>query len=81
MEGAENETVMETPPTEYSGHITELACFMMFVLEEKEKLFRAIRRAKGVLEMDIDSETSLNISRRSAANVLIRMADLRPLSS
>lgn len=77
MPEAENETVEELPPTEYAEHITEMAGFLMYVLEEKEKLFRAIREAKTGLDLDIDSETSLNASRQSAAKVLMSMAGLR----
>ena len=77
MQEAENETVEDMPATEYADRITELAGFMMFVLEEKEKLFRAIRDAKSALKLDIDSETSLNAARQSSARVLMNMADLR----
>ena len=77
MQEAENETVADMPSTEYAGRITELAGFMMFVLEEKEKLYRAIRDAKSALKLDIDSETSLNAARQSSARVLMHMADLR----
>ena len=77
MQEAENETVEDMPSAEYADRITELAGFMMFVLEEKEKLFRAIRDAKSALKLDIDSETSLNAVRQSSARVLMNMADLR----
>ena len=77
MPEAENETAVELPSTEYAEHITELAGFMMFLLEEKEKLFRAIREAKNGLDLDLDSETSLNAVRQSTSKVLMRMADLR----
>ena len=76
MQEAENETVEDMPSTEYADRITELAGFMMFVLEEKEKLFRAIRDAKSAQKLDIDSETSLNAARQSSARVLMNMADL-----
>ena len=77
MPEAENETVEELPPTEYAEHITEMAGFLLYVLEEKEKLFRAIREAKNGLDLDLDSETSLNAVRQSTSKVLMRMADLR----
>ena len=77
MQEAENETVEDMPSTDYADRITELAGFMMFVLEEKEKLFRAIRDAKSAQKLDIDSETSLNAARQSSARVLMNMADLR----
>ena len=77
MPEAENETVLDTPATQYAESITALAAFMMFLLAEKEKLFRAIRAAKNSMELDIDSETSLNAARQSAARTLMHMADLR----
>ncbi|MCD8117657.1 MAG: hypothetical protein LUE21_11225 [Oscillospiraceae bacterium] len=75
---AEDETVTETPATEYAGQITELTEFLLWLLGEREKLFAAIRAAKSGLPLDIDSETSLNASRQEAVRVLKHMADLRP---
>lgn len=77
MQEAENETIADLPATEYAEHITDLAGFMISILEEKEKLFRAIRDAKSGLTFDIDGETSLNASRQNAARILMHMADLR----
>ena len=42
MPEAEDETIEETPPTEYSDRITKLVGFMLFLLDEKEKLYAAI---------------------------------------
>ena len=77
MPEAENETVVETPATDYAEKITELAGFTVFLLGEKEKLFCAIRQAKNGLGIDIDGETSLNGARQAAARIFKRMADLR----
>lgn len=77
MPEAENETTAEQPATEYADRVTQLAGFMMFLLTEKEKLFQSIREAKNSLPVDIDSETSLNSARQSAARTFMRMADLR----
>ena len=77
MPGAENETVLTAPETEYYEQITDLCRFLMFLLSEKEKLFSAIRRAKDALSVDMDSEVSLNASRQSLARVFKRMNDLR----
>lgn len=38
MAEAEDETTMDLPSTEYSEKITEVAVFMMHLLEEREKL-------------------------------------------
>ncbi len=77
MPGAENETVLTAPETEYYEQITDLCRFLMFLLSEKEKLFSAIRKAKDALGVDMDSEVSLNASRQSLARVFKRMNDLR----
>ena len=77
MPGAENETVLTAPETEYYEQITDLCRFLMFLLAEKEKLFSAIRRAKDALGVDMDSEVSLNASRQGLARVFKRMNDLR----
>ena len=47
MEGAEDETTIETPPSEFAAQITEVAEFLIYLLREKEKLGRAIRTAKN----------------------------------
>lgn len=74
---AENEVVAEAPLTEYSEYITELAGFLIYILEEKEKLSAAIRAAKSTARVDIDSEVGLNSCRQQAAGIFKRMADLR----
>ena len=47
------------------------------VMEEKGRLFAAIRKAKDALDMDMDSEVSLNAARQSVARTFKRMNDLR----
>ena len=77
MPEAEDETIMIAPETEYYEQITEIAGFLLYLLGEKEKLYAAIRKAKSGLEIDMDSEVSLNISRQSIARTFKRMNDLR----
>ena len=77
MPEAEDETIEETPPTEYSDRITKLVGFMLFLLDEKEKLYAAIRSAKNSAAIDIDSETSLNSSRQRIAKILTDMTQIR----
>ena len=43
---AEDETTVEKPDTEYAEQITEIAVFLMFLLNERERLSYAIRTAK-----------------------------------
>ena len=76
MPEAENETVVEAPSTEYADRINELVAFTLYILDEKERLFRAIRKAKAALAIDIDNETSLNGDRQSVASMLAHMAGL-----
>lgn len=77
MEGAEDETTIETPPSEFAGQITEVAEFLIYLLREKEKLSRAIRTAKNALPIDMDSEVGLNSDRQEIARTLRHMAGLR----
>ena len=77
MAEAEDETVELAPSTDYADRITDLARFSMFILDEKERLFQAIRKAKSAQAFDIDSETSLNSSRQNLASVFAHMADIR----
>ena len=74
---AEDETVAATPDTEYYEQITGIAQFLMYLLNEKEALFAAIRKAKDALDIDMDSEVSLNATRQSIARTFKRMNDLR----
>ena len=77
MREAEDETVLVAPETEYYDNITELCCFTVHLLEEKEKLSAAIRKAKKTLPVDLDSETNLNNLRYRAADTFRTMNDLR----
>ena len=60
MAEAEDETVAAVPETEYYEQITDIARFLLHLLDEKETLSAAIRTAKDALDIDIDSEVSLN---------------------
>ena len=42
----QDETTLEAPETEYADQITEIAVFLMYLLDQKEQLGRAIRKAK-----------------------------------
>ena len=77
MPEAEDETVMDVAQTEYAEQITDVARFMLYLMEEKSRLFAAIRKAKDALDMDMDSEVSLNAARQSIARTFKRMNDLR----
>ena len=77
MHEAEDETIVEVPETEYADHITEMVGFMMYLLEQREKLSKAIRKAKSDLDIDMDSEVSLNIKRHELSRLISRMCDIR----
>lgn len=77
MPEAEDETVLVTPETEYYEQITDIARFLLYLLEEKTRLYAAIRKAKDSLDLDMDSEVSLNAARQSIARTFKRMNDLR----
>ena len=69
--------VLEVPETEYAEQITELVGFMVYLIDQKEQLSKAIRTAKSKLEIDMDSEVSLNSKRQELSRLLGRMSDLR----
>ena len=77
MAEVEDETVAAVPETEYYEQITDIARFLLHLLDEKETLSAAIRTAKDALDMDMDSEVSLNAARQSVARTFKRMNDLR----
>ena len=49
MAEAEDETVLAVPETEYYEQITGIARFLLYLLDEKGKLFAAIRKAKKAI--------------------------------
>ena len=55
--------------------------FAMFILDEREKLNKAIADAKASSSIDIDSEVDLNVSRRALANTLRYMAGIKSSST
>ena len=74
---AADETTLETPETEYADQITEIAHFLMYLLEERERLSYAIRDAKRAMEQDFDGEVSLNAQRQEIAALFRHMGQIR----
>jgi len=74
---AEDETTVELPNTEYADQITEVAVFLLFLLDERERLSRAIRTAKQGMAMDFDGEISLNGKRQEISAIFRNMAEIR----
>ena len=79
MAEAEDEVTMKAPSTEYSESITEMAEFLLFLLDEREKLSAAIHQAKVSLPLGagLDGEVSLNGKRQEIATLLRHMVGLR----
>ena len=77
MPEASDETVVEIPETEYCDKITDVALFLVFLLEEKSALAAAIRRAKNNLDIDMDSEVVLNSARQTVAEIFRTMNGIR----
>ena len=77
MPEAEDETVLIVPDTEYYQQITKIAQFLLFLLDEKGKLLASIRKAKNALDVDMDNEVSLNVSRQNIARIFKGMNNLR----
>ncbi len=73
----EDETVVVTPETEYADQITNVAKFLLFLLEEKGNLAASIRAAKNELDIDLDSEVSLNSTRQEIARIFYHLNNLR----
>ena len=55
MAEAEDEVTMEAPSTEYSENITEMAEFLLFLLDEREKLSAAIHMTEIELNEKIEN--------------------------
>jgi hypothetical protein len=77
MAEAENETTFELPSTEYGEQITQIAEFLLYLLDQRETLAGAIRKAKDTLPIDMDSEVSLNGKRQDLSRLFQYMANLR----
>ena len=75
---AEDEvTIDDIPDPEYTEKITDVAAFLLYLLDEKERLSKAVIETKKSLPIDMDSEVSLNSHRQEIANLFRRMADTR----
>ena len=72
----QDETTVEPFDSEYGNCATEVAVFLMYLLEERQKLSQAIRAAKQAMSMDFDGEVSLNAKRPSDSSAGIT-AELR----
>ena len=74
---AQDETTVETFDNVYGEQITAIVVFLMYLLEQREKLTYAIRQAKKGLELDFDGEASLNSARQRIATIFRYMDEIR----
>ena len=77
MAEAEDETRIQEAPSEYADRINDVVGFLLWLLNEHEKLTRAIRRTKNALRLDMDGEISLNKQRQEIAATLREMTGIR----
>lgn len=74
---AEDETTVEIPGSEYAEQMTDVASFLMYLLNERENLNQAVRKAKQGMEIDFDGEVSMNAKRQEIARLFRYMCELR----
>ena len=77
MPELENEVSVDIAPSEYADRINEIMSFLLWLLDEHEKLAKGIHNAKAALPIDMDNEVSLNSRRQQIASALRYMVDLR----
>lgn len=77
MPELENEVTVDMAPSEYADRINEIMSFLLWLLDEHEKLAKGIHDAKAALPIDMDNEVSLNSRRQQIASTLRYMVDLR----
>ena len=70
---AQDVTIEDNANSEYAGKANLLVEFASMLLEEKEKLTKAIHTAKASLEVDMDGEVALNQERQRFASTLRAM--------
>ena len=77
MSDAPDAVVEGEAPSEYAGHANEIGAFLVEMMKEREQLSLAIRKAKGTLALDLDSESGLNRQRQALARTFREMTTLR----
>ena len=70
---AEDETMNDNADSENAGKADLLVGFTTMLLEEKEKLTKAIHTAKAGLDIDMDGEVAMNQERQRIASTLRSM--------
>lgn len=76
-EGAQDEVVTDNETSAFAGRANDLMTFLLYLLEQKEVLAKAIHEAKAQLPVDMDSEMSMNAQRQSVAKTFRYLVSLR----
>ena len=74
---AEDVVKVETQTEKLPYDVATLVAFALDVLEEKEKMYAAIRKAKESAELDLDAAIGMNKTRRSLQNILTELYQKR----
>ena len=74
---ATDETSVEPPCIEFADQITDVAVFLMHLLNERVRLSQAIHKTKASMGFDFDGEVSLNNRRQHIAAIFRRMGQIR----
>lgn len=78
-----NEKDEELDVTNYDKKIydaNKVIKFLLFLIDEREKLAKAIREKKFAMDFDFDSSVDVNKNRHAALNIFRKMQDLKSSS-
>ncbi|MDD3417111.1 MAG: hypothetical protein EOM34_08675 [Clostridia bacterium] len=74
---AENEVVELTDSRPFPFEVNQLVSFLVAMIDEKEKLYKAITAAKKNLDYDMDAQIDLNMRRQSTSRLFRDMSNIR----
>lgn len=77
----ENETIEVQKSFDVEFSPNDVIDFVVKVIEEKEKLYESIAKAKGTTEINIDNAISMNKKKQGFVSVLNGIADIKPTES
>lgn len=75
---AENETIDLSTERALAYTANQMVDFLQHLIDEKQKLTKAISNAKRNCDIDIDAEVANNRIRQSIASTLSRMGNMKP---
>ncbi len=74
----ENETIEVQKPFDVGFLPNDVIDFVVKVIEEKEKLFKSIAKAKNTTDINIDNAIAMNKKKQGFVSVLNGIADIKP---